>query len=211
MVNVNYTDAFSLTSLAPPGVDGIVDSLTVRLNPLLTTVDFPVLTFVGQTVAIANNSALTFVSLPLLRSVSGQSFILFGNPSLVGVAVPQLISVEELILQSNAAIDLVNFPQLTVTSSVLRIWEHASLTLAAFPALLAIGGCHNCFSFAVSLNPMLTLVLMPNLTSIGPQFIYISENAELFVVPDVVHAFTGVCVISTSGNGTNPYPTPTTC
>ena len=169
-------------------------------NNALKSIQFPSLTYVGGPLSITNsansvNSALTFVDVHNLHSVSGSLGISYNSvltwldlsqltyvgtlaiqfcASLTSVSLPSLSSILGSVqISSNAALTSLYFPALSYITSGLQISGHATLTSVVMNVLSGVSSIFYIYS-----NNKLAILSVDALTYVG-QYVYVSSNGDL--------------------------------
>ncbi len=144
----------------------------------------------------AANSLLDVGNDILVQSNSGLLFITFNSLAVLGVSGFN----NDISLKANSALQVADFPALTLINGKLEVISNGSLTdLTGFPSLTDISN-----SLTIASNPMLDLVLgeFPALTAIGANLDVTGNNAmSTLVLPalgsvSATLASTGVTIYS---------------
>lgn len=114
-----YTNLYSLsvkgntalTSITLTGLKEVASDLIFLDNQVLSTLNFPALTYCGQGMEISSNNALTAVNAGVLKSSGGQ-LAFYKNEQLSNISFSNLINTEFLYVQESPALTTLSIANL---------------------------------------------------------------------------------------------------
>ncbi|MEC8194443.1 MAG: putative metal-binding motif-containing protein [Myxococcota bacterium] len=111
--------------------------LHVSLNPLLSSIELPLLAAVDGSLEVANSTSLQALAFESLETVSG-TLDVSANSGLVSIAAPLLTETgESLVIRDNDALTTVDMPKATTVGLQFNVWENPSLQLLEMPSLVS--------------------------------------------------------------------------
>ena len=129
------------------------------------------------------NNVIISIKLPLLVATTG---VTISQNALLTTIDMSSIGTSGIILISQNALSILNFPKITSIAGSMTITLNSNLTSIAFPLLTTING-----ALTISGNPLLITIYAPLLTSITGQVI-ICNNTALTTISQVI-LNTGTC------------------
>ncbi len=150
-----------------------------------TSITLNKLTHLGGSLLIITNANMTSVSFPKLHHVDGYVRMDY-NPALKHVSMPDLTIVHAYLeFVDNPLQHHIRLPSLNTLITEIFVSQMASLTMIDLPKLANIGFDPLYDSIEIDFNAALTLISMPQLTTVNGTILIQNNNASLVLSDEI--------------------------